>query len=292
MKKLIFILILTALNYLTQAQFIGIGNTTPVSILHATSTTRDVLTIENSNALNNNIQTGINFSAGINSANSYKYTGAIRTIGISNEMARLGIFTFASNTPAGLIERLTIMDNGNVGINETNPLYRLTVSGSGYFSAYVGIQTAPSPSYSLSVVGPSRYYNDLRVDGILNPNNTLNIGSNTAIGGTLTAQNGKGMVQSTSSTQMKIKRASVNFNASGFGAGSTIESGYLYFNEDFTAVTVVVGQAYAGTGDYAKVLIVPFEVDEINDRCRFKITNVSSASITFDASWEIVEIGN
>ncbi len=298
------------------AQNIGMGTSNPVSALHSASNESHIMTLENTNSLNSGVITGLNFGAGINSASTYKYTGAIRTIGGGPAEARMGFFTFASSSPAGLLERMTILDNGNVGINNTNPLYDLSVNGSSYFSTnvgiqttpissyalavngssyfstYVGIQAAPSSSYSLAVNGPARYYDDVRVDGILNPNNTLTIGNNTTIEGTLTVQNGKGIVRSVSSTQMKIKRTAVGFGAINLGAGATLESGYMNFGEDFSNVTVFMGQAYNGTGDYAKVLIMPFEVDETNDRCRFKLTNVASSAITFDADWEVVMIGN
>lgn len=292
MKYLVVLFIMIGLSGLLSAQNVGIGTTSPVSALHTASGGNHVLTIENAASLDIGITTGLNFSAGINSANSIKYTGAIRTIGTSTAEARLGFFTYASNSPSGLFERLSILDNGNVGINSTNPQYDLTVGGTGYFTSYVGIQTLPNSSYALSVSGPARYYDDLRVDGILNPNNTLAIGNNTTVEGTLTVENGKGIVRSTTSTQMKIKRAGVGLSATNLAAGATIDSGFLNFNENFTNVSVVMGQVYNGTGDYGKVFIVPFEVDETNDRCRFKVTNVSGSPITFDADWEVVLIGD
>jgi hypothetical protein len=91
---------------------------------------------------------------------------------------------------------------------------------------------------------------------------------------------------------MKIKRMTVGFSATNLGAGATIESGFLNFAEDFTAVTVIMGQAYNSTGDWSKILVVPFEVDETNDRCRFVITNVSSSAVTFSSSYEVIAIGN
>jgi len=49
------------------------------------------------------------------------YTGAIKTIGDGPNRARLAMFTFASSTPGGLLERMTINDEGYVGIGNTNP---------------------------------------------------------------------------------------------------------------------------------------------------------------------------
>jgi hypothetical protein len=292
MKQLLIFFMTIGMAKLAMAQNTGIGTSTPVSALHTATSVSNVLTLENTNPLVLGITSGLNFAAGINSVNSYKYIGAIRAIGTSTSEGRLGLFTFASNTPNGLAERITILNNGNVGINNTNPQYDLSVNGSGYFTNYVGIQTAPSSSYALSVSGSARYYGDLRVDGVLNPNNTLDIGNNTTIEGTLTVENGKGIVRSFSSTQMKIKRAAVGLSAVNLGAGASIESGYLNFGDDFTAVTVIVGQPYNSTGDYFKVLLVPFDVDVVNDRCRFKLTNVANSAITFDSDWDIMLIGN
>ena len=182
-----------------------------------------------------------------------------------------------------------------LGIADASPEYGLDVESTAYFGSNVGILTVPNLSYSLSVAGATRFYDDLRIDGILNPNNILTIGNSTVIEGSLTVNNGYGIVRSTNSTQMKIKRASFGLLASNFGAGTTITSGYLNFGEDFSAVTVTIGHCKTAEGvggEWPKVFIVPFDVDLVNNRCRFKITNVSNTAISFEASWEIVMIGN
>jgi hypothetical protein len=220
------------------------------------------------------------------------YTGGARRMHIDST-GKIGIGT------SGPLQQLHVTGNAfitnRLGIGEPSPEYGLDVASTAYFGSNVGIWTVPNPSYSLSVVGAARFYNDLRIDGILNPNNTLTIGNNTAIEGSLTVNNGNGIVRSTTSTQMKIKRASIGLVASNFGAGTTITSGYLNFGEDFSAVTVSVGHcknAEGVGGEWSKVFIVPFDVDVVNNRCRFKLTNVSNSAISFDASWDIVLVGN
>jgi hypothetical protein len=160
----------------------------------------------------------------------------------------MGFFTYASTTPSNLIERLGILGNGNVGIGTITPGYDLDVSGYTRLNGNVGINTSLTGSYGLSVVGSTRLCNDLRVDGILNPNNTLGIGNNAITEGTLTVLNGQGIVRSTSSSLMKIKRASIHLVISSFAPGATLTSGVLNLGEDFAAVTVAVGQCHRGLG--------------------------------------------
>jgi hypothetical protein len=56
------------------------------------------------------------------------YTGAIKTIGISTNAARLGLFTYAASSPNLLLERLSITDDGNVGIGTTTPHSKLEIT--------------------------------------------------------------------------------------------------------------------------------------------------------------------
>jgi len=57
------------------------------------------------------------------------YTGALKTIGTSPVAARLGLFTYAVGNPTALLERMSITDNGNVGIGTNSPGYLLDVNG-------------------------------------------------------------------------------------------------------------------------------------------------------------------
>jgi len=80
---------------------------------HVTAPDSSVFLLENVQALNTNVNTGLYFKTG---NGPYNYTGAIKTIGSSTVTARLSFFTFASSSPNGLKERLAIFDSGNIAI--------------------------------------------------------------------------------------------------------------------------------------------------------------------------------
>jgi Chaperone of endosialidase/Head domain of trimeric autotransporter adhesin len=101
------------------AQNVGIGNAGPLMNLHITSTDSAVALLENTQNLSTNVSNSLYFKTG---NGSFPYTGAIKTIGQGTTTARLGFYTYAAASANGLLERLSIVDNGNVGINTINPL--------------------------------------------------------------------------------------------------------------------------------------------------------------------------
>ncbi|MES2773510.1 MAG: hypothetical protein V4722_04975 [Bacteroidota bacterium] len=269
------------------SQNTGIGTTTPLFPLHVTGTGANVLTVENSTTLAAGVQTGIYLATNINGSSSFRYNGAIKTIGQSTNEARLGFFTFANSFPAGLLERMSILDDGRVGINTLVPMAKLDVngtfngSGNASFGASVGIRTAPS-NYSLDVSGDVRFQNNLAVAGGVN------------VAGSVLVQNGMGIVRNTSATQIKIKRSSFVLFYNGLAAGASVKSGTLAFNTDFSSASVFVGNCTTPEtdgNDWAKLLIVPFDIDLVNNTCRFRVTNTSNTSISFNATWDLLIIG-
>jgi hypothetical protein len=292
MKPFHLTFMLLCMTGILSAQNIGINTTSPRAPIHIRSAEENILTLENSNTLNVGMNTGMLFAHTLSGAASDKYTGAIKTMGTSAATARLGLFTGTTSNAQTLLERISILNNGNVGIGMIAPTYDLDVNGNSRFNGVIGIGMAPSASYGLSVSGYARYYGDLRIDGTLNPNNPLIIGNNTSIEGTLTVQNGKGIVRSTSGSQMKIKRINVSFGYTDLGPGATAYGGLLHFGEDYTSVTITAGHNVVGTGEWAKLMIVPYDVNLAEDSCQFAITNVSNSPITFSGTWQIVLVGS
>ena len=112
--------------YNTNTGNVGISTTTPLMNLHVVNSDGAVLLLENTQPLNTSINTALYFKTG---SGTYPYTGAIKTIGEGIGYARIGLFTYASSTPDGLLERLSVSDNGNVGINTIEPTAILEVIG-------------------------------------------------------------------------------------------------------------------------------------------------------------------
>jgi len=120
------------------AQNVGIETADPLMKLHVASGDSAVMLLENTQAQVTGINTGLYFKTG---NDTYSYTGALKTIIQQPNFARLGLFTYASQTPGGLLERLSILDDGNVGIGTTTPPNKFSVVGNANFSGSVGFGT-------------------------------------------------------------------------------------------------------------------------------------------------------
>lgn len=119
--SLVFSTILCAGSY---AQNVGIGATSPLMPLHVSSSSDTAFVLlENHNVLNAGINAGAYFRTG------GRYTGAIKTIGTAAFDARLAFFTFSTPNANSLQERLTISDDGKVGIGTATPSAMLDVNG-------------------------------------------------------------------------------------------------------------------------------------------------------------------
>lgn len=103
---------------------LALGTALPFSKLHIKAATDNLQLLENANTLASDVQAMTYFKTGAS------YTGAIGTVGTSSTAARLGFWTSATSSPALLDERLSIADNGNVGINNSSPSQKLDVNGS------------------------------------------------------------------------------------------------------------------------------------------------------------------
>lgn len=124
-KTLALTTICLAFSALVVAQNVGVGNTSPGMKLHVSSPADTaLLLLDNNAALANNKNAGLYFKTG-----NY-FTGALKAIGTGVNVARLAFFTFADINQNQLRERMSILDNGNVGIGTTAPNALLEVNGS------------------------------------------------------------------------------------------------------------------------------------------------------------------
>ena len=120
MKNLL-LLLLTFCGMSLYAQKVGINTNTPLTNLHVIGTDSALILAENTDGLQQGVSSGVFLKTGA------RFTGAVRTTGESNLEARLGLFTYAVSAASGLKERLSILDNGKVGINTITPGAQLAV---------------------------------------------------------------------------------------------------------------------------------------------------------------------
>ena len=126
MKKHLYLFLGLFCPFLIYSQNAGVGTPTPLMKLHVADSDSPVLLLENTQTLDLGVSTSMYFKIG---DGSYPYTGGIKTIGTGSNVARLGFFTYAAPSANGLIERMSILDNGNVGLGTINPLAKLEVDG-------------------------------------------------------------------------------------------------------------------------------------------------------------------
>lgn len=124
LKKISAALIAMCFAATVSAQNVGIGETSPTAMkLQVKSGDSALFQIENS-LVSANTKTGMFFKGG------NVYSGGVATIGNPlTSTFRLGLFTFGGSAPSSLKERMTVLDNGNIGIGTTNPLAKLEVAG-------------------------------------------------------------------------------------------------------------------------------------------------------------------
>lgn len=164
----------------------------------------------------------------------------------------------------------------------------------------LGIGTVPTSTYLLDIgSGPARFQSDVRINGVLNPNNQLNIGNNTAIEGSLTVNNGKGVAyNSNSSTNLKIYSfTTATFNAVLPGHGISAE-GAIAFNGGFTGTPrVFVGDIDVTGGTVGQLYMVQLQLygcatSSGTTTCKARLINNSPNPVNYSITWNCIAIGN
>jgi hypothetical protein len=244
-----------------------------------------------------------------------KKVGIVRSF-LAGSSGRNGLGFFTNNT-----RRMTIDSTGQVGIGTINPLQTLHVNGTTYLSGNVGIGsstpdyafenllgynymfyglgvgTTPNSTYLLDVGASgtgARFRGDVRIDGLLNPTTTLNVGSNATVEGTLTVNGGKGVAyNSGSATNLRIAPfTTANFHAV-LGPHASAET-TIALPAGFTSTPrVFVGSIRSTggtTGELNRVILVLWGCD--TNSCNAKIINTDNASVDYNITWDCMAIGN
>lgn len=259
---------------------VGIGTDNPVSML----------------SVNSGINVDQSDSNEYNSLASALTFGQNKRVGIASNRSSSGNVQKGLDLYTGNQRRLSIDSTGNVGIGTTTPLYRLHVSGSAYFSTVVyaayrlgigvsdpdyplhtstayftsriGIGTVPNSTYSLDLLGSSRFQGNMRVTGYLVTEDNL------------TVQNNKGIVRSNSGTQYKIVPFTYTF-AINAAPGGSFESVAIPYGETFSGTPrVIVAQitsASGTSGNLGWLNIIPWASN--SSSTSFYVANVGTGTL-------------
>ncbi len=163
MKKHLILLAVIITCATSYSQNVGIGTNLPIAKLHVSGDDSLVI-VESTNPLSTG-SSRLYFKTG-----SF-YTGSISAIGTGLNTARVGISTFAGLNFNSLQERLSILDNGYVGIGNIAPAFKLDVNGEThvggnfYADGNVGIGTV-SPAAKLEVKGTTRLVQDVAASAV------------------------------------------------------------------------------------------------------------------------------
>ena len=289
------------------AQNVGIGTNAPLARLAVDSS----VMIDQSNSNQGFLDNGSLFFG------SDKRVGIVRSF-LAGSSGRNGIGFFTNNA-----RRMTIDSTGQVGIGTINPLQTLHVNGSAYIAGYLGIGTSapdypfqnlygynhmayglglgtvPNSTYLLDVgSGPARFQSDVRINGILNPNNALAIGNNTSIEGSLTVNAGKGVAfNANSGTNLRIYQfTTATFNAVLAGHAISAE-GSIAFNGGFTGVPrVFVGDIDVTGGTVGQLYMVQLQLYGCSTTsgvtsCKARLINNSENPVNYSITWNCIAIG-
>ena len=129
---------------------LGIGTHLPAAKIHARDTIQELLQLDNFKALAVDEKSNINLKTGS------QYTGIIGTTGTGSSSARLSFYTGASLSSSFLTEKMSILNNGNVGINTINPSATLEVNGKTKLVQAAGQDAAIVISGAIGVSGNNK----------------------------------------------------------------------------------------------------------------------------------------
>jgi len=130
------------------AKNVGIGMAPTASMLTIQSPNSSLLLLRNSNSLNTGVSAAIGFGG-----NNYS-TGIIQTIGNSSTNARMAFSTgySFSGGVSNMVERLTISNTGNIGVNINAPTARLHIKG-GNTEKWISISNAEKEVFKVDESG-------------------------------------------------------------------------------------------------------------------------------------------
>lgn len=216
------------------------------------------------------------------------------------------------NLNVGGGDRLTVTSAGNVGIGTNLPNYRLHVNGSANITGTAYIGANASVGGQIEVFGDSYVNGDFDVDfdGYINRDaivgrnldvtgtsaldGNVTMGSNATVTGTLTVNNGKGVLYNThGSSALKYYTREATFTAI-LGGNDLSMEGAVGLGGGFSSPpAVMVGDIVStgGTvGELYRVQLILYGCTTTS--CKARLLNTSPSSVNYDVTWNIICIGN
>ncbi len=199
----------------------------------------------------------------------------------------VGIGTFSPQTPLHVngYARVSRLSAGT-GASPAYPLDTTTA----HVATRIGVGTPPHSTYAIDAAGAVRLQNDVRINGVLNPNNPLTIGNDTAVEGTLQS-GGRGLVKGPGAAMQRMFRAQVTLGANLPAGGSVDSLDFTFPSGLFSAPPIVMmGQLVSATGgNGARLEFVPFNTRA--SATQFRVFNHSGISVDITATYEFIAIG-
>ncbi len=274
---------------------VGIGTNNPISKLtvgrgiHLDLDNVNGVGLESALTFGGNKLVGIGSrrTAGFNQNGLDFYADGFRRMVISKE-GTVGIGNLSLINPDYklIVVGTTYSDNMHIsdrlGIGTFTPEYPLQTT-TAYFTNRIGINTTPNNTYSLDLAGSTRLQGNTRVTGYIITEDELLV------------RNGKGIVRSYNSTQLKTIPFTVGpISVSGFSGGETLTTVFFNFPEPFsTTPRVMVSHLISGsgiTGNPYALYLIPREVTLSG--CKFEIVNLSNTTLNFsNAMFAVMAIG-
>jgi len=116
-------LITLLISATTFSQNVGIGELNP------TESKLQIKTADSAALIIQNTSTATNTKTGLFYKSDNNFSGGIATVKTAATTYRMGLYTFGGSTASALKERISILDNGNVGVGTIIPSAKLDIAG-------------------------------------------------------------------------------------------------------------------------------------------------------------------
>jgi trimeric autotransporter adhesin len=224
-----------------------------------------------------NIGIGASSGVGINPTHKLSVTGSNNLALFKNATGNAIVEIESTNG----VSELRFKDNG---------LSRWAIRNNALFSNDFTIWEYTSSSASVSRLTINASTGNVGI-GTTSPTSKLDVLGNAEISGDLTVNNGRGIVRSSNSTQLKVVRNQLSISTLTLSAGAWAETGFFDYENFGATPQVFMGNILSySSADFMKLNIIPVEVSTTG--CKFRVINVSNTTVTnLSAVYQVMVMG-